>query len=101
MMMLNIIFYLCIYLVLAVLGIHCCTQPFSSCSEQGLLFIGVHGLVMMASLVAEHGLQGVWTSVGLVSSWRVSLVVTQHATNIFLLFLFLGISCLYVLVEFL
>ena len=30
-----------------------------------------------------------------------SLVVTEHATNIFLLFLFLGLACLYVLVEFL
>ena len=29
---------------LAVLGLHCCMQAFSSCSEQGLLFVAVHGL---------------------------------------------------------
>ena len=81
------------------LGIHCCTQLFSSCSEQGLLFIGVHRLVIMvASLVAEHGLQSVWTSVVMVHELSFYML---HATNIFLLFLFLGISCLYVLVGFL
>ena len=26
-----------IYLYLAALGLHCCTQPFSSCGDQGLL----------------------------------------------------------------
>ena len=42
---------------LAVLGLHCCTQAFSSCGEQGLLFVAVHRLLIaVASLVAEHGL---------------------------------------------
>ena len=46
-----------IYLFLAVLGLHGCTQTFSSCGEQGLLFVAVHGLLIaVASLVAEHGL---------------------------------------------
>ena len=46
-----------IYLFLAALGLHCCTQAFSSCSEQGLLFVAVRGLLIaVASLVAEHGL---------------------------------------------
>ena len=47
-----------IYLfILAALGLHCCMQAFSSCSEQGLLFISVHGfLIVVGSLVAEHGL---------------------------------------------
>ena len=41
----------------AALGLHCCTQAFSSCSEWGLLFVAVHGLLIaVASLVAEHGL---------------------------------------------
>ena len=63
MMMLNIICFLIficvfIYLVLAALGLHCCTQPFSSCSEQGLFFIGVQVFVIIvASFVAEHGLR--------------------------------------------
>ena len=34
-----------------------CERAFSSCSKQGLLFIAVHGLlIVVASLVAEHGL---------------------------------------------
>ena len=46
-----------IYLFLAALGLHCCTWAFSSCGEQGLLFVEVRGLlVVVASLVAEHGL---------------------------------------------
>ena len=46
-----------IYLFLAVLGLHCCVQPFSSCGEWGLLFIAVRRLLIaVASLVAEHGL---------------------------------------------
>ena len=46
-----------IYLFLAVVCLHCCTWTFSSCSEQGLFFIVVSGLlVAVASLVAEHRL---------------------------------------------
>ena len=38
-------------------GLRCCTRAFSSCSERGLLFVVVHGLLIaVASLVAEHGL---------------------------------------------
>ena len=45
------------YLFLAVLGLHCCVQAFSSCGEWGLLFIAVSRLLIeVASLVAEHGL---------------------------------------------
>ena len=46
-----------IYLFLAALGLHCCVQAFSSCSERGLLFVAVPGLLIaVASLVAEHRL---------------------------------------------
>ena len=47
-----------IYLfILGVLGLHCCTQAFSSCGEQWLLFPEVCGLLIaVASLVAEHRL---------------------------------------------
>ena len=42
---------------MAALGLHCCAWAFSSCSELGLLFIAVHGLLIaVASLVAQHGL---------------------------------------------
>ena len=47
-------FYL---LFLAVLGLRCCPWAFSSCGEQGLLFVVVHGLLTaVVSLVAEHGI---------------------------------------------
>ena len=46
-----------IHLFLAVLGLCCCVRAFSSCGEQGLLFIVVHRLLIaVASLVVEHGL---------------------------------------------
>ena len=39
------------------LGLHCCVRAFSSCSEQGLLFVAVRVLLIaVASLVVEHGL---------------------------------------------
>ena len=51
-------FYLYIFKFLATLGLRCCAWAFSSCSEQGLLFIAVCRLLtVVASLVAEHGLQ--------------------------------------------
>ena len=50
-------FFLNFYLFMAVLGLCCCAQAFSSGSEWGLLFVAVHGLlIVVASLVAEHGL---------------------------------------------
>ena len=45
------------FFFLAELGLHCCTWAFSSCSEWGLLFVAVRGLLIaVASLVAEHRL---------------------------------------------
>ena len=49
--------YVCMYLFMAVLGLRCCVRAFSSCSERGLLFVAVPGLlIVVASLVVEHGL---------------------------------------------
>ena len=46
-----------IYLFMSVLGLRCCARAFSSCGERGLLFVAVHGLlIVVASLVAEHRL---------------------------------------------
>ena len=46
-----------IYLFLAVLGLRCSVQPFSSCGEKGLLFVVLCGLLIaVASLVVEHRL---------------------------------------------
>ena len=52
----NIHIYIYLF-ILAALGLRCCTRASSSCSEQGLLFVVVHGLLIaVASLVAEQGL---------------------------------------------
>ena len=49
--------FLKIYLFLAVLCLRCCARAFSNCGERGLLFVVVHGLlIVVASLVVEHGL---------------------------------------------
>ena len=41
--------------LLAALHLCCCAQAFSSCCEQGLLFLAVRGLLIaVASLVVEH-----------------------------------------------
>ena len=52
------------YSLLAELGLHCCMQAFSSCSERGPLFIAVRMFLIevrvllneVVSLVEEHGL---------------------------------------------
>ena len=45
------------YLFLAALGLRCYARAFSSCGEQGLLFVAVGGLLIaMASLVADDRL---------------------------------------------
>ena len=52
-----LIYFIFIYIFLAVLGLLCCARVFSSCSEWGLLFVEVRGLLIaVASLAAEHRL---------------------------------------------
>ena len=56
-LMLFIKFIFLIYLFLAALGLRCCVWAFSSCGEWGLLFVAVRRLlIVVASLVGEHGL---------------------------------------------
>ena len=46
-----------LFFFLAVLGLCCCAQGFSSCGEWGLLFVVVRRLLIaVASLVVQHGL---------------------------------------------
>ena len=64
-----------IYLFLAVLGLCCCARAFSSCSEWGLLFIAVLGLlIVVASLLVEHGLQ----ACRLQQLWHKGSVLVAH-----------------------
>jgi len=47
------------YLFLAVLGLHCCTNFSLVAVSRGYSLVAVHGLlIVVASLVAEHGLLG-------------------------------------------
>ena len=47
-----------IYLFMAVLGLRFCARALCSCGKRGPLFIAARGpLTVVASLVAEHGLQ--------------------------------------------
>ena len=63
------------YLFLAALGLHCCAWSFSSGGEQGLLFVMARGLlVLVTSLVVEHGLQ----ARGLQQLWHAGSVVVAH-----------------------
>ena len=41
--------------LLVALGLHCCTQAFSSCSKWGY-FVVVYGLLVVASLITDHRL---------------------------------------------
>ena len=51
------LFLLFIYLFLAALGLCCCAWVFSSCGEWGLLLVVLcRLLIVVACLVAEHGL---------------------------------------------
>ena len=60
---------------LAALSLHCCTRAFSSCGKQGLFFVVEHGLlIVVASLLAEHGLQ----ACRLQQLWLTGLVAPQH-----------------------
>ena len=50
--------------LLAALGLHCCSQAFFSCGEWGLFFSAVSKVLnAVASLVAEHKLQGTGASI--------------------------------------
>ena len=69
------IYLFIIYLIFGVLGLCCCARAFSSCGEQGLLLVAVHGLLIaVASLVVEHGFQVRW----LQQLWLAGSVVVAH-----------------------
>ena len=50
-----LLLFLKIYVILAVLSLHCCKRTFSSCGEWGPLFVGaVELLTAVASFMVEH-----------------------------------------------
>ena len=61
---------------LAALGLRCCAWAFSSCSEQGLLFVVVHGLLLVvASLCC--GTRALGTRASVVVACRLSSCGSQ------------------------
>ena len=50
------LFFVSLIYILAVLGLHCSTQAFSSCCSQGLLFIALHGLLISVASLVEREL---------------------------------------------
>ena len=50
-----------VFLVLAVLGLHCRMWALSGCSEWGPHSVARRGLIVVASLIAEHRLEGTWS----------------------------------------
>ena len=54
---LNEINFYFIFILFCALALHCCVRAFSSCSEQELLFVVVHRLLIaVASPLSEHRL---------------------------------------------
>ena len=51
------------------MGIRCRARAFSSCGDQGLLFVAVHGLLIAVASLVEHGLQ----AHGLQELWLMAL----------------------------
>ena len=85
-------FYINLFILfLAVLGLRCCAWAFSSCGQQGLLFVAVRGLLTAASfLVEEHGLQ----VHGLQQLWLAgSVVVAQGLQSAGSVVVVHGLSC--------
>ena len=44
-----------LFIYLAALGLRCCARAFSSCGERWLLFVAVHGLLVVVASLVEHG----------------------------------------------
>ena len=62
-MLFRSLLYLFIYLFLAELGLCFCAQAFSSCGEQGLLFVVVHRLLIEVASLCRAPALGVQASV--------------------------------------
>ena len=61
-----------IYLFLAVLGLRCCAWAFSSCGEQGLLFVAVHGLLIAVAATLCCGAWALGVRASVVVAHRLS-----------------------------
>ena len=59
LLLLELAFYFIIIFfkfILAALGLRCCARAFSSCGERVLLFVAVHGLLIVVASLVEHRL---------------------------------------------
>ena len=70
--------FLMIHLFLVSLSLHWCSWALSSCSEQGLLFLAMHGLlILVASLVTEYRLK----APGFQQLWYTGPASPQHVES--------------------
>ena len=67
--------FIFIYLFFAVLGLRCCVWAFSSCGEQGLLFVAVHGL--LTAMASYCGAQALGARAPVVVACRLSSCGSQ------------------------
>ena len=80
-------FFPLIYLSLAALGLRCCMWAFSSCGEQGLLFVAGHGLLIAAASLGCGAralgtrAQQLWLT-GLVAPRHVGSFLTRARTHV-------------------
>ena len=69
-------FLIVLFIYLAVLGLCCCVGLSLVAASGDCCLIAVHGfLILVASLITEHGLQSIWTSV-VSSTW-----VSEHGLS--------------------
>ena len=69
-------FLIVLFIYLAVLGLCCCVGLSLVAASGDCSLIAVHGfLILVASLITEHGLQSIWTSV-VSSTW-----VSEHGLS--------------------
>ena len=62
--------------LLVLVDLYCCTWAFSSCREQGLLFVGMCGLLLLQS--TGFGSCSSWALGSWAVLWSVGLVVLQY-----------------------
>ena len=90
------------------LGLCCFARAFSSCGERGLLFVLVHGLlIVVASVVVGHGLScpvacGIFSDQGLNPCplhWQAGSLPLSHLESPIALFLKPGAYILYIMID--
>ena len=62
-MLATVFFKFYLFIILAVVDLHCCVRAFSGCSEWGCALVSVHRLLTVLASLVGHRLQGERASV--------------------------------------